>query len=111
MYIFIQKYKTPHKSIRVGTKMTAATTDVVNVNFRAKKEDKLNAERVCKELGISMSAALNVFIKTIGREKRIPLDFSLDPFYSPSNQAYLKSQIDGVKNGTIKLEEHNLIMN
>lgn len=106
----MQKYKTPHKSIRVGTKMTTATTDVVNVNFRTKKEDKLNAERVCKELGISMSAALNVFIKTIGREKRIPLDFSLDPFYSPSNQAYLKSQIDGVKNGTIKLEEHNLIM-
>ncbi|MFU0513592.1 type II toxin-antitoxin system RelB/DinJ family antitoxin [Gardnerella greenwoodii] len=90
--------------------MTTATTDIVNVNFRAKKEDKLNAERVCKELGISMSAALNVFIKTIGREKRIPLDFSLDPFYEPSNQAYLKSQIDGVKNGTIKLEEHNLIM-
>lgn len=89
--------------------MTTCTSENVNINFRAKKEDKVKADRVCKELGISMSSALNVFLKTIAREQRIPLDFSLDPFYAPSNQRYLQSQVDGVETGSIKLEKHSLI--
>ena len=35
--------------------------------------------------GLSMSAAFTVFAKKVGREKRIPFEVSVDPFYSDSN--------------------------
>lgn len=68
----------------------ATSENMVNINFRASKEDKQAAEKVCKQLGLSMSTALNIFIKTVGREQRIPFDLTLDPFYTPDNIAYVK---------------------
>ena len=62
----------------------------VNVNFRLDAEDKKNMEQVCTELGLSMSAAFTIFAKKVGRERRIPFDVSVDPFYSESNIQELK---------------------
>lgn len=45
----------------------------------------------------------------MGREQRIQFDLTLDPFYAPENMAYIKKQIEDVHNGTITLEEHDLI--
>ena len=30
-----------------------------------------------------MATAINIYLKKLGREKRIPFDVSVDPFYSP----------------------------
>lgn len=87
----------------------SASENMVNISFRASKEDKQAAEKVCKPLGLSMSTALNIFIKAVGREQRIPFDLTLDPFYAPENMAYIKKQIEDVHNVTIILEEHDLI--
>ena len=38
-----------------------------------------------------MSAAFTVFAKKVGREKRIPFEVSVDPFYSDSNIRYLEN--------------------
>ena len=35
-------------------------------------EVKRNAEEVCEEIGISMAAAINIYLKKLGRERRIP---------------------------------------
>ena len=82
---------------------------VVNVNFRLDAEDKKNMEQVCTELGLSMSAAFTIFAKKVGRERRIPFDVSVDPFYSESNIKELKRRIESVRSGKSTLEEHNLI--
>ena len=87
----------------------SASENMVNISFRASKEDKHAAEKVCKQLGHSMSTALNIFIKAVGREQLIPFDLTLAPFYAPENMAYIKKQIEDVHNGTITLEEHDLI--
>ena len=81
----------------------------VNVNFRLDAEDKKNMEQVCTELGLSMSAAFTIFAKKVGREHRIPLDVSVDPFYSESNIKELKRRIESVRSGKSTLEEHDLI--
>ena len=57
----------------------------VNVNFKLDEEVKKSMEQACSELGLSMSAAFTVFAKKVGREKRIPFEVSVDPFYSDSN--------------------------
>ncbi|MBQ9866579.1 MAG: type II toxin-antitoxin system RelB/DinJ family antitoxin [Lachnospiraceae bacterium] len=81
----------------------------VLVNFRMDKEDKIGMEEVCKELGMSMTTAFTIFAKKMKRERRIPFDVSIDPFYSDGNQEYLKKVIDDIDSGAAKLEEHNLI--
>lgn len=63
------------------------------VNFRMDQELKNNMETVCKEMGLSMTAAFTIFAKKVCRERRIPFEISADPFYSDENIARLKASI------------------
>ena len=81
----------------------------VNINFRLDEQDKRNMEQVCSELGLSMSAAFTIFAKKVGREKRIPFEVSLDPFYSENNMRYLENIVSDIKEGKANFTEHSLI--
>ena len=81
----------------------------VLVNFRLDEEDKKKMEEVCRELGMSMSTAFTIFAKKMSREKRIPFEVSVDPFYSDSNMAYLKRILEEIDSGKAPLAEHTLI--
>ena len=81
----------------------------VLINFRLDEEDKKGMEEVCHELGMSMSTAFTIFAKKMRREKRIPFDVSIDPFYSDSNMAYLKRVLSEIDAGKSELKEHTLI--
>ena len=65
----------------------------VNVNFRMDSDVKTSMEKICSELGLTMTAAFNIFAKKLIRENRIPFDVSIDPFYSEENMARLRSSI------------------
>ena len=54
-------------------------------NFRLDEEDKRRKEKVCNEIGISMSSACTIFAKKAGRGKPIPFGLYIDPFYSEEN--------------------------
>lgn len=71
----------------------------VNVNFKLDPEVKKSMEQACSELGLSMSAAFTIFAKKVGREKRIPFDVSVDPFFSESNMAHLRRGISSLNAG------------
>ncbi|MDE7098188.1 MAG: type II toxin-antitoxin system RelB/DinJ family antitoxin [Ruminococcus sp.] len=79
------------------------------VSFRIDEDVKKNAERALDDMGLTMSAAITVFLKKVGREHRIPFEISADPFYSESNMRHLNNIIDGIENGTRPLVEHDLI--
>ncbi len=81
----------------------------VNVNFKLDADVKKSMEEVCAELGLSMSAAFTVFAKKVGREKRIPFEVSVDPFYSESNIRYLENLVRDIKDGKAHFTEHDLI--
>ena len=81
----------------------------VLVNFRLEKKKKKGMEEVCKELGMSMSTAFTIFAKKMRREKRIPFEVSVDPFYSDANMAYIKKVIAEIDSGKATLAEHVLI--
>lgn len=83
--------------------------DIVNVNFKMDADVKRNMEQVCSELGLTMSAAFNVFAKKVGREKRIPFELSIDPFYSESNMRYLEQKMADYRAGRLHFVEHELI--
>lgn len=81
----------------------------VNVNFRLDEEVKISMEQVCSDLGLSMSSAFTIFAKKVSREKRIPFDVSVDPFYSESNIRHLEKKMEEYKAGRLQLAEHELI--
>ena len=67
------------------------------INFRMDEELKKSMEETCKDLGLSMTTAFTIFAKKMTREKRIPFDVSVDPFYSESNMAYLKKVVEDIE--------------
>ena len=79
------------------------------VNFRMDKELKNAMEQVCKEMGLSMTTAFTIFATKVSREKRIPFDIAVDPFYSEANLNRLRKAISDVESGKAKLTEHELI--
>ena len=78
---------------------------VANVNFKLDTDVKKNMEDVCRELGLSMSAAFTMFAKKVGREKRIPFEVSIDPFYSAENMERLKKSINELNSGKGSVHE------
>lgn len=65
--------------------------------------------KTCEELGLDMSTAITIFAKKMSREKRIPFDVSIDPFYSESNIKYLEQKMQDYKAGKLQFADHELI--
>lgn len=78
------------------------------INFRMDNELKKDMEDTCKELGLTMTTAFTIFARKMTREKRIPFEVSVDPFYSEANIAHLKKVIAEIDSNS-NLENHNLI--
>ncbi len=79
------------------------------VNFRIDEEVKRKMESACKEMGLSLSAAFNIFAVKVGNERRIPFEVAADPFYSEDNMNHLEKIINDIDAGKAKLVEHDLI--
>ena len=59
-------------------------------------------------MGMSMTTAITILAKKMIREKRLPFEVSMDPFYSASNMAALNDSIEEMRQGrtvTKTLEE------
>jgi len=83
-----------------------ATTTLVNI--RMDPELKQDMEDTCRELGMSLTTAFTVFARKMTRERRIPFDVSVDPFYSPSNLEHLRTVRADADRG-VNMAVHDLI--
>ena len=79
------------------------------INFRINENIKKEMEKVCREMGMSMTTAFTIFATKVTKEKRIPFEITADPFYSESNMRYLEKVITDIESGKAKLVEHDLI--
>ena len=73
----------------------------VLVNIRMDEDLKKSMESTCQELGINMTTAFTIFAKKVSREKRIPFEVSIDPFYSQSNMEAIDKSIEQIKQGKV----------
>jgi len=71
----------------------------VLVNIRMDEDLKKSVESVCNELGMNMTTAFTIFAKKMSREKRIPFEVSIDPFYSESNMKAINAGISQLSQG------------
>lgn len=63
------------------------------VSVRMDDSLKREFDAVCSDLGLSMSTSITMLAKKMTREKRLPFEVSLDPFYSQENLARLRRSI------------------
>ena len=56
---------------------TISASKTVSINARVNGEAKRQAEDVLAQLGVSMSTAIDMFIRQIAREQRLPVSLSL----------------------------------
>ena len=82
---------------------------MARVSFRVDDDVKRDAEKTLGAIGLTMSSAINIFLKKVAREKRIPFELTADPFYSESNIRYLENIMREVKEGKAHFKEHDLI--
>ena len=82
---------------------------MAQISLRVDDEVKRRAERTFDVIGLSMSTAINFFLRAVVRENRIPFELSADPFYSRENMEELEKRIDSVRTGKSTLKEHEMI--
>lgn len=82
---------------------------MAQINLRVDDDVKRSAEKTLDEIGLSMSTAINIFLKTVVRERRIPFELSADPFYSRENMVELERRVADLNSGKSTLKEHDLI--
>lgn len=82
---------------------------MAQISLRIDDEVKYDAEKVLNDIGMSMSTAINVFLKTVIRENRIPFELAADPFYSKENMEELERRVADIRSGKSTLKEHGLI--
>ena len=69
---------------------------------------KSDFDKVCNELGLSMTTAITMLAKKMTREKRLPFEVSGDPFYSEANLARLRRSIAQMESTGGTVHEVNL---
>lgn len=82
----------------------AQTTVSVRMDDALKKE----FDNVCTDLGLSMTTAITMLAKKMIREKRLPFEVSIDPFYSDENMARLRKSIAQMESSGGTVHEVNL---
>lgn len=79
------------------------------ITARVDENDKARFDSFCSNVGLNTSTAINLFVKAVLRENRIPFEImqSEDPFFSESNLAYVKNSVQELRAG--KGTAHELI--
>ena len=82
---------------------------MAQISLRVDDEIKRCAEKTLDDIGLSMSTAINIFLKAVVRENRIPFELTADPFYSRDNMLELERRVSDIHEKKITLKEHDLI--
>lgn len=66
---------------------------MAQISVRIEDDVKKKAEQACADIGMSLSTAINIYLKKLGQERRIPFEVSADPFYSQENMTRLRNSV------------------
>ncbi|MCL1823168.1 MAG: type II toxin-antitoxin system RelB/DinJ family antitoxin [Oscillospiraceae bacterium] len=72
-----------------------------HTTIRLEAEKKEEFARLCENMGLTVSGAINLFVTKVLQCRRIPFDISADtdPFYSDYNQKILLNSISELERG------------
>ena len=74
------------------------------ISFRIDEDVKRNVESALEDMERPMIASIIVFLKKVGRERRIPFELFADPFCSENNIGYPEQKMADYKARKLSLE-------
>lgn len=76
---------------------------------RVDLRDKVEFDAFCSNVGLNTSTAINLFVKAVLREKRIPFEIAQnpDPFFTEPNLSHVRKSVQELRSG--KGTAHELI--
>ena len=80
---------------------------MATISVRMDDSTKTAFETFCESVGLTVSAAMNMFAKITVRENRIPFEISGDPFWNGENMLRLRKSVSDIENG--RFTAHELI--
>ena len=88
-----------------------------NMTIRLDESDKRNFSAICENIGLSASTAINVFVKAVIKDKKIPFELAAsstspthnEDFYSEANIKHLEDLKRLDDKGELKFKVHELI--
>ncbi|WP_455720233.1 type II toxin-antitoxin system RelB/DinJ family antitoxin [Agathobacter sp.] len=71
------------------------------ITARVDSTDKSKFDNFCSNVGINTSTAINMFVKAVLRENRIPFEImqTPDPFFSETNMKHVRKSVQELRNG------------
>ena len=74
-------------------------------SIRMDSDVKRDFDKFCAEVGMNTTTAINLFVRTVIREQRLPFEIAIypDPFYSDTNQNFLRESISQLERGKGKV--------
>ena len=76
-------------------------SETVNVNIQMDPDLKERAEVIFQDMGLSMTSAINLFVRQTLLQGKIPFAIYADPFYSESNMKALQESVQQAKEGKV----------
>ena len=74
------------------------------LSIRIDTDDKRRFEAFCRETGMNVSVAVNMFVKSVLREQRLPFEITTDPFYSESNMRRFRRSMEQLEKGEVVIK-------
>ena len=73
----------------------------VTITVRVDARDKVDFDAFCSNVGLNTSTAINLFVKAVLREKRIPFEImqAPDPFFKEPNLSHIKKSVQELRAG------------
>lgn len=64
------------------------------LNVRISTEDKSRFEEFCSQTGLNISTCINMFVKAVLREQKLPFEVKAYPLYVKKNQDESQNRIE-----------------
>ena len=76
-----------------------------HTTIRLDAEKKEEFTKICENMGLSVSGAINLFVTKVLQCRRIPFEITADgdPFFSEANQKFLLESIAQLEHGEGKI--------
>lgn len=72
---------------------------MASISVRMDDHTKMAFEGFCESVGLTVSAAVNMFVKITLRQNRIPFEVEGDPFWNEENQVRLWESVRQIEEG------------
>ena len=81
---------------------------LATLSAKVDSNNKKEFEQFCEDTGMNVSVCINMFVKEVLRNHKLPFEVASDPFYSREHVEMLERRVADAKAGH-NMHEHELI--